>query len=147
MAQPNRRGRRQRSAQSPKIRFPQLERRTLHNRFAPVAALDEEQVSLIHEASMELLEQQGIEVLGEAGRQVFRDAGVMVGADGMVRLERGLVMESIGKAPSRFTVTPRNPDNALQVGGDVIQFGLVSGPPNVHDAINGRRMGNMADYR
>ena len=26
-------------------------------------------------------------------------------------------------------------------------FGLVAGPPNVHDRINGRRQGNLADYR
>ncbi|HPQ97677.1 MAG TPA: trimethylamine methyltransferase family protein, partial [Thiolinea sp.] len=80
-------------------------------------------------------------------QRVFREAGASVDAAGVVRLERGLVMESIAQAPSRFRVTPRNPDNTLPVGGDVIQFGLVSGPPNVHDAINGRRMGNMADYR
>ncbi|HPQ97109.1 MAG TPA: trimethylamine methyltransferase family protein, partial [Thiolinea sp.] len=64
MTQTSRRGRRQRSAGKPEIRFPQLERRVLHNRFAPIAALDEEQISLIHDASMELLEQQGIEVMG-----------------------------------------------------------------------------------
>ncbi len=26
-------------------------------------------------------------------------------------------------------------------------FGLVAGPPNVHDRVNGRRAGNLADYR
>ena len=35
----------------------------------------------------------------------------------------------------------------LQVGGDVINFGLVSGTPNVHDNINGRRAGNFEDYK
>jgi len=32
------------------------------------------------------------------------------------------------------------------LGGDNLVFGLVAGPPSVHDEINGRRPANMADY-
>ena len=49
-------------------------------------------------------------------------------------------------APSTFTVTPRNPERRLEVGGDRIAFGLVAGPPTVHDRIRGRRTGNLDDY-
>ncbi len=131
---------------SRKVVFPQLERQVLRNRFAPIQALDAEQLQLIHAASMTLLEEQGIEVLGEQALALFRQAGARVDSSGVVRLERGRVMECIAQAPEQFTVMPRNPANALQVGGDIINFGLVSGPPNVHDHINGRRMGNIADY-
>ena len=64
-----------------------------------------------------------------------------------MRMDRAMVMENIAKAPSDFTVTPRNPDQAIRIGGNAINFGLVSGPPNVHDNINGRRPGNLDDYR
>ncbi|WP_423906193.1 trimethylamine methyltransferase family protein [Candidatus Spongiihabitans sp.] len=129
------------------IGLPQLERKKLRNRFAPVEPMDQEQVELIHDASLRLLEQQGIEVLGDQALALFCQAGADVDADGIVKMERGLVLETISKAPAEFTLMPRNSENAVSVGGDVINFGLVSGPPNVHDNIQGRRAGNIDDYR
>jgi len=144
---PTRRRKRKRRADKPaSIALPQLERRVLRNRFAPVEPLDEEQINLIHEATMTLLEEQGIEVIGDIALDILRKAGAEVDDNGIVRMDRGLVMQSIATAPEEFTVTPRNPDNILHVGGNVINFGMVSGPPNVHDCINGRRMGNIADF-
>lgn len=128
-------------------KLPQLARGTARNRFAPLWALDEEQLELIHDATMELLENLGIEVLGERALRLFRDAGAEIDDDGIVRMDRALVMQTIAHAPPEFTLTPRNPDNALVAGGDAVHFGLVSGPPNVHDAVRGRRAGNIADYR
>jgi trimethylamine--corrinoid protein Co-methyltransferase len=129
------------------VGFPQLERKKLRNRFAPVEPLDPEQVELIHDASLRLLEEQGIEVLGDQALALFREAGAEVNENGIVRMDRGLVLETVAKAPAEFTLTPRNQENTVQVGGDAINFGLVSGPPNVHDNINGRRAGNIVDYR
>jgi len=125
----------------------QLNRQRLRNRFAPIEPLDEEQLTLIHSASMDLLENHGIEVLGEQALSVFRKSGADVDANGTVRIDRGLVMESIASAPENFTVQARSYENNLEVGGDVINFGLVSGAPNVHDSVNGRRMGNFDDYK
>lgn len=127
--------------------IPQLPRKNLRNRFAPIEALDEEQLDLLHNASLTILEEQGIEVLGDQALDLFRRAGADVDHNGMVKMDRGLVMETIATAPETFTLTPRNPDNQISVGADVINFGLVSGPPNVHDCINGRRAGNIEDYR
>lgn len=129
------------------IAFPQLERKVLRNRFAPVDPLSDEQINAIHEATMTLLEEQGIEVLGDMALDKFRQAGAEVDDDGIVRMDRALVMETIATAPESFEVKSRNDDNTLHVGKDVINFGLVSGPPNVHDCINGRRMGNIADFK
>jgi trimethylamine--corrinoid protein Co-methyltransferase len=125
----------------------QLERKVLRNRFAPVEPLDEEQLERIDDLSMRILEEQGIEVAGDAALDLFRKAGAQVDAKGLVRMDRGLLRETIAKAPETFTVTPRNPDQAIQIGGNVIHFGLVSGPPNVHDHVNGRRAGNFEDYK
>ena len=55
-------------------------------------------------------------------------------------------MDLVALAPGSFSLTPRNPNRQLEVGGAHIHFGMVSGPPNVHDCVNGRRPGNFADY-
>jgi len=147
MSRPRRRQRGAASATQPAVLIPQLERHILRNRFAPLEPLDEEQLELIHNASLTLLEEHGIEVLGEEALALFRQAGAEVSKEGLVKMERELVMQTIATAPATFSITPRNPDNRLEAGSDVINFGLVSGPPNVHDAINGRRSGNIADFR
>ena len=46
-----------------------------------------------------------------------------------------------------FTLTPRNPEKRIVFGGNKMAFGLVAGPPNAHDCINGRRDGNLVDYK
>jgi trimethylamine--corrinoid protein Co-methyltransferase len=142
------RRRKKRSAERRKpVGLPQLERKVLRNRFAPVEPLDDDQINAIHDASMSLLEDQGIEVLGEMALDKFRRAGADVDDNGIVRMDRDLVMETIASAPRSFEVFSRNDDNTLQVGDNIINFGLVSGPPNVHDCVNGRRMGNIADFK
>jgi trimethylamine--corrinoid protein Co-methyltransferase len=142
---------RRRRARSPATRSPvaihQIERKTLRNRFQPLQALDEEQLEFIHDISLRIVEEQGIEVMGDLALDLFRKAGASVDERGVVRMDRGLLLETVAQAPERFEVTPRNPENTLKVGGDVINFGLVSGTPNVHDNINGRRAGNFEDYK
>ena len=64
-----------------------------------------------------------------------------------MRLDRGLVAEALKTAPAAYTLTPRNPQRTVHLGGDTINFTLVAGPPNVHDRERGRRAGNLADYR
>ncbi len=125
----------------------QLPRENLVIPFPPLSPLNEEQIEHIHDSSMQLLEEQGIEVLGQVALEVFRKAGAQVDSNGVVRMDRGLVMEAVSKAPKEFTVTPSNPERAIHIGGDAINFGLVSGPPNVHDCLMGRRPGNFLDYQ
>ena len=144
------RSRRRRSRQQPAepasvVR--QIERKVLRNRFPPVEALDAEQLEFIHDVSMRIVEEEGIEVLGDMALDLFRQAGASVDAQGVVRMDRALLLDTVAKAPEQFDVTPRNPGNGIRIGGDVIHFGLVSGTPNVHDHINGRRAGNFEDYK
>ncbi len=125
----------------------QLERKQLCNRFALLEALDEEQIEFIHNVSLRILEEEGIEILGEQALNVFKKAGASVDDNGVVRIEREQLLEIIAQAPETFTLTPRNPEQAIEIGGNIIHFGLVSGTPNVHDNINGRRAGNIEDYK
>jgi trimethylamine--corrinoid protein Co-methyltransferase len=64
----------------------------------------------------------------------------------MVRLDRGLVEKALTTAPASFVLEPRNPARRIVMGGNRINFGLVAGPPNVHDCERGRRPGNFRDY-
>ena len=130
---------------APAIR--QLDRKQLRNRFTPIEALDEEQLEFIHNISLRILEEEGIEVMGNQALALFRKAGASVDDSGVVRIDRNLLLETVAQAPETFNVTPRNPQQTMQVGGNVINFGLVSGTPNVHDNINGRRAGNYEDYK
>jgi len=139
---------RRRKRGAPTIRpIAQLESSQLRNPFRPLDPLSDEQLDEIHNASMQLLEEQGIEVMGELALKKFVEAGADVSSDGIVRMDRNLVMQTIATAPTNFDVTPRNKKNAIACGGNAINFGLVSGPPNVHDCIDGRRAGNFKDYQ
>jgi len=121
--------------------------RPVDNPYPPMAPLSADQLEAIHEASLTLLEEAGVEVMSAAALDLFEQAGATVDrASGVVRPDRALVMEQIAKAPSRFRLTPREPAHALEVGGSRLHFGLVSGAPNLHDRINGRRAGNLPDY-
>ena len=117
------------------------------NSFEPVALLDGEQLEAVHVASLRLLQDVGVEFMGGAARAAFADAGALVDdVTGLVRIPEDVVEHALATAPSRFTVTPRNPARSLDVGGDRVAFGLVAGPPTVHDRVRGRRTGSFDDY-
>ncbi|MGA8259188.1 MAG: trimethylamine methyltransferase family protein [Arenicellales bacterium] len=152
MGEPRRRrSRRTRSSNATKAverGIPQLAFQALKSPFAPLEALSPEQIELVHDASMRLLEEQGIELLSVEARALFKHAGADVDEDsGIVRGPRELFLGALSRAPSTFVLTPRNPDRAITIGANNIHFGFVSGPPNIHDCVNGRRPGNLADYR
>ena len=99
---------------------------------APTEPLSPEGVEAIHNGAMRILEEIGIEFLNDEGLEILRQAGCKIdGAN--VKMDRHWVMEMIAKAPSEFTITPRNPDRALPIGGKHILFGNVSSPPNYMD--------------
>lgn len=119
----------------------------LRNYLAPVEPLTSEQLMYIHESSLTLLEEIGIEFMGSSARALFSTSGADVTeSTGLVRIPREMVQAALRTAPSTITITPRNKARQLIVGQDYISFGLVAGPPNVHDCVNGRRPGNYADY-
>ncbi len=106
-----------------------------------------DQLEKIHDMSMRILEEQGLKVLSTKARDRLRAAGAEVDdGEQIVKMDRVLVEELVSKAPAKFELTPRNPDNVLELGGNILNFGMVSGPPNVHDTVRGRRQGNFSDY-
>jgi len=139
-----RRGRRRSLAASA---IPQLPWRQVKNAHGTLDVLRPEQVDQIHNASIQVLETAGIELWSADARRLFEEAGAIVDHDTtVVRVGADVIEHALSAAPSSFTLTPRNPDRAVELGGNNIVFGLVAGPPAVHDRINGRRQSNMVDY-
>ncbi len=54
---------------------------------------------------------------------------------------RDFVMEMMARAPSEFTITPRNPDRTIPIGGKNMVFVNVSSPPNYWDLETGKTPG------
>ncbi len=125
----------------------QLPWRAVTNPYTPMEVLSADQLEAIHLTSLRILEELGIELMSPRAREVLRQAGADVDdASGTVRLDRGLVIARLATAPSTFTLTPRNAARSITLGGNHVNFGLVAGPPNVHDRERGRRAGNFRDY-
>ncbi len=121
--------------------------RQIRSSLPPVPVLNEDQLESIHQASTRILEEVGIEFMGSQARELFRQAGAEVDDEtGRVRIHRALVEQTLHSAPAHFTLTPRNPDHRLEIGGNAICTTSVGGPPSVHDCIHGKRNGNYVDY-
>ena len=104
----------------------------------PTEPLDGDGVAAIHDGAMRILEEIGIEFLNDEAVAILKEAGCTVdGAN--VRMGRDFVMEMVAKAPSEFTITPRNPAHQVTFGGRHIIFGSVASPPNYWDLEIGRK--------
>jgi trimethylamine---corrinoid protein Co-methyltransferase len=109
--------------------------------------LSADQIEAIHRTSLDILERLGIEVMSPRALGILAAAGAEVDrATQTVRLDRALVESALSSAPASFVLTPRNAAQRIKLGGRAINFGLVAGPPNVHDFERGRRAGNLPDY-
>jgi trimethylamine--corrinoid protein Co-methyltransferase len=117
------------------------------NPYRPMEVLSADQLEAVHLTSLRILEELGMEILSARARDILAAAGARVDpATRMVYLERGLVEQALATAPRSFVLEPRNADRRIFMGADRINFGLVAGPPNVHDCERGRRPGNFRDY-
>jgi len=143
--QGRRRGGRNREAAEPAIA--QLPWQRVRNHHPPMAILAEDQLEAIEETGFRLLEELGIECVSAEACRRFAEGGAEVDSDTMtVRIDRGLLRDLIAKAPPAFALTPRNPERRVHIGGADVATTLVSGPPNVHDRVEGRRASNLDDY-
>ncbi|HMJ98121.1 MAG TPA: trimethylamine methyltransferase family protein, partial [Reyranella sp.] len=126
----------------------QLPWQHVENPYPPMQLLDEERMGRLHDTSMRILSELGIRVMSERVMDLFAAAGAIVDRENkIIRVDESLVTEALRTVPSSFTLTSRNPAKQIHLGGNSLVFGLVAGPPNVHDRINGRRQGNLPDYQ
>ena len=146
-----RRGRQQSSAAKSghlrQVGLPQTPFAPPKNHMAPLKPLSDDQIGAIHENALRIISEIGIEVMSEKARALYREMGGTVDeVSQIVRLAPDIVMEKVKLAPASFTLTPWDPAHSLTIGGNQLNFGMVSGAPNVHDNVHGRRSGNLADY-
>ncbi|MCC6467847.1 MAG: trimethylamine methyltransferase family protein [Alphaproteobacteria bacterium] len=126
----------------------QLPWRSLVNPYRPIEVLSADQVEFIHESSLDVLENLGVDFWSAESLDRLAKAGMKVDrANQHVHFDRHWVLEQVAKAPSEFVITPRNPERAVTMGGNHINFGGVGGPPNCSDLDGGRRPGTFKDFR
>lgn len=126
----------------------QLPWRSVENPFPPLEMAGPEAMQALHDTSIRILRDLGIRVMGNRVPDLFAAAGARVDRDtGVICIDESLVDAALATVPRSFTLTPRNPARRLTFGGRSLNFGLVAGPPNVHDRVRGRRSGNFADYQ
>jgi trimethylamine--corrinoid protein Co-methyltransferase len=113
----------------------------------PVAPLDPEGVARIHGAALRILSEIGIVFHHEGALELFRASGGARVEDRTVRLDPDFVAAMLARAPGAFTITPRNPDRAVPIGGRHMAFVNVSSPPNSWDLRRGKRPGDFETFR
>lgn len=148
MAQERRGGGRRSRLERDGSAIPQLPWQRVENPYPPMQLLDEERMDALHHTSMRILSELGIRVMSDRVMDIFEAAGAIVDREEkIIRIDESIVKEALKTVPSSFTLTSRNAAKQIRIGGNALVFGLVAGPPNVHDRINGRRQGNLADYQ
>ncbi len=125
----------------------QLPWRSVENPYPPMEMANPDQMQALHDTSIRILSELGIRVMGDRVMDLFEAAGAIVDRDEkIIRIDESIVTEALRTVPATFTLTARNAAKRLTFGGRSLNFGLVAGPPNVHDRVRGRRAGNLADY-
>ncbi|MEM9432767.1 MAG: trimethylamine methyltransferase family protein [Pseudomonadota bacterium] len=112
----------------------------------PTEPLDADGVAAVHQGCMRILRDIGIEFLNPEACKILEQAGCKVEGTN-VKMDEDFVMEMMAHAPETFTLTPRNQDRQLTVGGRHILFGNVSSPPNAWDLKRGKRSGDFETYK
>jgi trimethylamine--corrinoid protein Co-methyltransferase len=121
--------------------------RLLRNNLPAVEILSAEQVEQLHLASMSILENTGIVFMDDEALDVWAAAGARVDrGEQRVRIDRGLLMEQVEKAPASFTWRARIPGRSVLVGENVVSFAPNGGMAYASSLDNGRRPGVLADY-
>jgi trimethylamine--corrinoid protein Co-methyltransferase len=110
--------------------------------------LSEEEVERLHDASLRILEEIGIDFLDAEALDLWAAAGARVDRSAQhVWIDRGLLLETIAKAPAEFTVRARNPERHIHMGGNHLIFAPCGGTAFISDFDQGRRPGTLADYQ
>ena len=95
--------------------------------------LSEDQIKEIHHATLELLETVGVRVMNPEGLQLLRDAGCRIKDDDIAQMPNWLVEECIRSTPSRISIYNRNGQDAINLKGHKVHFGLGTDLPKTWD--------------
>jgi trimethylamine--corrinoid protein Co-methyltransferase len=117
---------------------------TLKRRIPLYEVLNDEGLELIHDGSCRILEEIGIDFRDAEALALWKEAGADV-RGARVHIPRELLMSLLAKLPGQFTLTARNAERSVTVGGDNMIFLPTYGSPFVRMEDNARRYGTMAD--
>ena len=146
-ARPSRRSRRQREKIDNHDQSSPVHYGSFINQLGYLNPLREDDILNIHKNSMAIIRDHGLKVLSPSLRQHLKAQGCRIDEDSqIVYADEDFVMTHIALAPSQFTLTPRNSKRQIVIGGNHINFGMVSGPPNVSDRTRGRRSSQLSDF-
>ncbi len=115
------------------------------NRMPRYEVLSDEAMASLDKGWRRLMTEIGVEFMDDRALDLFRKAGQRV-EDRTVFLDPEFVLEQVAKAPREFDVQARNPEHSIHIGGDVMAFGAVYGPPFVREGAV-RRDATMDDFR
>ncbi len=99
----------------------------------------------IHSASMRILKEVGVVFYNDEALNIFKDHGAKVERN-TVFLEEKTVKNAIESAPSQFTVTARNPQHNIVIGGEQFVFAPGYGAPFMMMTDGEHRKATMKDY-
>jgi trimethylamine---corrinoid protein Co-methyltransferase len=107
--------------------------------------LSADDLDKVHAQAVRILAEVGTEVHDSAMCALLAQAGQDVDAT-RVRWHPDFVMAQLEQAPASFTLTGRNPDRQVLIGGGSLAHSPTGGAPFAHDRERGRRDGTIADH-
>ncbi|MFX0107031.1 MAG: trimethylamine methyltransferase family protein [Candidatus Hodarchaeota archaeon] len=110
-----------------------------------VRFLSDEDVESIHFASLEILDKTGIDVMNEEVRESLETEGCIIDSN-RVRFPVDIVETSLKKIPSSFSLSDRDGNQQMKVGGDNVIFNPGSSTSFILDSESGEiRKSNTQD--
>jgi len=107
--------------------------------------LTKEELTKIHDTSMQILGDTGVAFNDNEALEIFRQHDFKV--DGKkVFFTENQIRKAVESAPGKFTVTARNPEKNVVIGGDDFAMAPGYGAPFVSLADGSQREATMADY-
>lgn len=129
-----------------KTTIDQMSWRQVINTDRPTEPLDEEGIQNIHEGVIKILEDIGIEFMNPEALKILKMGGANVNGEN-VKIGRDLLAEMLSHTPREFSITPRNPERKIRLGGKNMAFVNVSSPPNMWDLERGKRPGDFEGFK
>lgn len=105
----------------------------------------DEELNKLHSASMEILKDVGVAFHEPEAVEIFKKHGIKVDGNTVFFNERD-VTKALETAPSRFTITARDPEKCVRIGGDDLVLAPGYGAPFVVTETGEQREAIMEDY-
>lgn len=117
----------------------------LSHPFEPQKLFSDDQIAAIHDSALTVLEELGLKILLPEARDLLGQAGARV-VEEMVYFGRDLVLEALRTAPRSWVMHARNRAHSHLYEPGALLFAAAGGCPNAHDAVRGRRPGDLERF-